>query len=263
MELQQNSEAWHEWRRKGVGASEVAAIIGVCPYNTPYQIWLVKTGRTKGFAGNSFTQHGQETEAKARARYEFQTMEDVPPALATHPKYEVCRASLDGLRADGKLILEIKCPTGRATIDHAKNGVVAPQYIPQVQYQLAVTGADACHFFVFHEGSGEDALIEVLPDVELQGAIIAKVLEFWKLVESDTPPQLTDRDDKVVEDTGEMNALCTLLSQAKGLIKPALLNHYKAKVIELGGHNRIRCGRVLVTKIKDSYRVTVAKEQTA
>ena len=51
----QDSPEWREWRKGGVGASEVAAILGTCPYNTAHDIWLVKTGRKQGFEGNAFT----------------------------------------------------------------------------------------------------------------------------------------------------------------------------------------------------------------
>src|ERR1700689_4799218 len=32
-------------RENGIGASECAAVLGISPYCTPYELWLVKTGR--------------------------------------------------------------------------------------------------------------------------------------------------------------------------------------------------------------------------
>ena len=130
-------------------------------------------------------------------------MEDMPAACATHPKFDICRASLDGWNKELKLVLEIKCPKGRAVIDAALRGVVAEHYWPQVQYQLAVTGADELHFFVFHEETKADALVVVKPDIEYQGKLIAAAMEFWeKYVLTDTAPPLTDRDVKIVETPG-------------------------------------------------------------
>lgn len=264
----QGSSEWIEWRQKGIGASEVAAILGICPYNTPHGIWLVKTGRSKGFDGNSFTQHGQETEARARARYELVSMEDMPPACATHPSFPICRVSLDGFRSDGKLILEIKCPKGQQTITDALAGKVPDHYLPQVQYQLAVTGADLAHFFVYHEDSGQHALVEVAPDVAYQGKLIAAVTDFWqRYVLTDTPPPLTPQDVKVVDDVAIKAACLDLLNvkDRKDKTSKVVADSLKALIIELGGHNKVRCGNVLVSKTraasgKDSYRLTVGKE---
>lgn len=259
----QGSPEWHEDRLKGVGASEVPSIVGLCPYGgTPHKVWLVKTRRSKGFEGNSFTQHGQETEAAARARYEFIHMSDMAPACATHPIYSVCKASLDGISGDGKLILELKCPKGQSTFDMAKAGKVPDHYMAQVQFQLAVSGADMAHFFVYHEESGDDALVEVRPDVEYQGKLIAAVLEFWKFVETDTPPPLTEDDVKLIESDVEIEKICNEIiarstkpeTKVDGIFpikkgKDKSLDALKAKAVELAGHPKMKCGRVQVSTV--------------
>jgi len=259
--MEQGSLEWLEWRRKGIGASDMAAILGVSPYSTPYQIWCEKTGRSTGFVGNFATQRGTELEAKARARYELISLEDMPPALAMHPKYEILRVSLDGRSADGHRILEIKCP-GIQSHATAVAGQVPDHYIPQVQFQLAVTGADACDYFSFYNDN--HALVEVRPDVEYQGMLVVKALDFWDLVKASTPPPLTDRDDKVI-DTGEVFEICRELAEKKDVLKKTDLEKMKERVVLLGGHSRVRCGRVLVTRSrlasgKDSYRLTVSKD---
>ena len=38
-------EQWLENRKGGIGSSEVATIVGLNPYETPYQLWLRKTGQ--------------------------------------------------------------------------------------------------------------------------------------------------------------------------------------------------------------------------
>lgn len=252
MTLIQDSPEWHRWRLSGIGASEIAAITGVDPYkNTPHSVWLVKTGRSKGFEGNSFTERGKELEAKARALYEFQNMEDMPAACATHPVYKCCLASLDGISADGKTILEIKCPTGSETINLAKANLLPDHYMAQVQYQMAVTGADVCHFFVFHEGSGEDALVKVRPNVAYQGELIAAAVEFWeKHVLADIAPALTEDDVKIVDFHPELLLLADRITAEKDTLKKSELDALKARFVLLGGHNKVKCGNVQVSEVK-------------
>jgi putative phage-type endonuclease len=267
VQLVQNTPEWLEWRRKGIGASEMAAILGVCKYSTPYRVWCEKTGRSKGFAGNFATERGHELEAKARARYELVSMEDMPTACAEHLKYSILRCSLDGVREDFKKILEIKCP-GKESHEIAASGKVPDHYFPQVQFQLMVTGADECEYFSYFvdkEGNESHAIVNVKPDLEYQGMLVVKALEFWKLVESDTRPALADDDDLLVDD-GAVATLCEKLTAKDGLSKSEI-DQIKESVIRLGGHSRIRSGRVLVTRSrtssgKDSYRATIAKAST-
>lgn len=260
--LVQGTQEWIEWRKKGIGASEMAAILGLCPYSTKHQVWLEKTGRAQNFAGNFATQRGNELEAKARARYELFTMEDAPAALAVHPKYDICRVSLDGKRSDNKLILEIKC-LGKEYHGMAMSGIIPPHYVPQVQYQLAVTGADMCHFFSY--GSDDThALIEVVPDIEYQGMLIATALEFWELVKSDTPPELTSRDVKVIDDNPLLQIVAQKIIVGEKSLKKSEMDDLKADFIKLGGHSKVKCGRVQVSEVfrKDKFshhRLTISE----
>lgn len=266
--MQQNTNDWLLWRKQGIGASEAAAVLGLCPYQTPYTVWLDKTGRAKAFEGNIATQRGQELEAKARSLYELISLEDMPPAIAVHPKYEIMRASLDGLRADGKLILEIKCP-GEANHALAQAGKLPGHYEIQVQQQLAVTGADLCHYFSYYDKDESHALIEVTPDVAAQAVIIIKILEFWeKYVVTNTPPPLTDRDVKIINDNAEIISLCKIINENAKDMQKEKLDVIKARIIQLGGHPKISCGNIQISSVsrngKFSFnKLTIKAEQSA
>ena len=34
---------WLELRRMGIGASDIAAVVGISPWSTPHQVWISKT----------------------------------------------------------------------------------------------------------------------------------------------------------------------------------------------------------------------------
>lgn len=262
-DLVQGSKEWMDWRRQGIGASEVAAIVGVCKYSTPYKVWKEKTGVSEGFAGNFATERGSELEPKVRARYELMALEDMAPAIAEHPTFTICRASLDGISKDRKLILEIKCPSKDSHLE-ALAGKVPDHYKPQVQYQLAVTGADKCHYFSYYDRDPEiemSALVEVIPDFPYQGFLFDAVLRFWELVKSKTPPPLTDNDEKEIE-SGEAFEICQRLMNEKATLKKSESDSLKETAIRLGGHSRIRCGKVLLTKsVTGTYRLTLSKDK--
>lgn len=256
----QDSPEWHAWRLSGIGASEIPSILGLCPYGgTPHKVWRVKTKRDKGFQGNSFTEHGKETEAKARARYELLNLEDMPPACATHPKYPFLLASLDGWNQETKRVLEIKCPKGSSTLDAALGGNVINHYVPQVQQQLLVTGADELDFFVFHDESKRDALVTVTPDLEMQARIIIAAEEFWKFVLTDTPPPLTDEDIKIIEDNDLLLKLSEKIIAQKDSATKVAIDGMKREFISIGGHPKVKCGRVLVSTVNRSGKFSYHK----
>ena len=43
-------EEWLALRRGYIGGSDAAAVVGLSPYVTPYQVWAEKTGKVEPFA---------------------------------------------------------------------------------------------------------------------------------------------------------------------------------------------------------------------
>lgn len=54
---------WLAWRRGGLGASDLPAILGLDPYRSEHDVWLEKTGQRPGFSGNAKTRWGHRLEA--------------------------------------------------------------------------------------------------------------------------------------------------------------------------------------------------------
>lgn len=257
--MQQGTSEWLQWRKEGIGASESAALLGMCPYSTAFDVFMDKTGRAEAFEGNAATQRGQDLEGKARAMYELISMEDMPPACAVHPKYNFLRASLDGRRADGKKILEIKCP-GADSHEKAKAGIVPDHYMIQIQHQFAVTGADSCDYFSYSYKDGSHALVVVLPNLETQAKIVLAAEEFWtKNVLADLAPQLTDRDTKVIVNNPECEQLCLKIKAEKDTLKKPELDALKSSAIALGGHPKIKCGDVRISTVNRNGKFSFHK----
>jgi len=58
-----NTPEWDKWRQSGLGASEQATILGLNPFQTEHELWLVKTGQALPFRGNAKTRWGHRLEA--------------------------------------------------------------------------------------------------------------------------------------------------------------------------------------------------------
>lgn len=70
VQLAQGSPEWLAYRLHKFNASESAAVLGVSPWQTPYQLWLQKTGRSEGTKSTHAMLRGIELEPAARAAYE-------------------------------------------------------------------------------------------------------------------------------------------------------------------------------------------------
>jgi putative phage-type endonuclease len=190
-DLQQNTPEWLEWRRDKIGASEVAAILGVSPYDTAYTLWERKLGlipeKEKTFA----MQRGHDLEDKIRNDFIKESGIDLEPKVLTSEEHPFLIASLDGISLDGKTVIEIKCPNKE---DHflAKKGEVPSKYFPQLQHQCFVCGIENV-IYLSHNGI-ETVSVVVNRWDEYIKVMIEKELEFYKCIKEFTPPNMTERD---------------------------------------------------------------------
>lgn len=209
-ELIQGTEDWLRFRSNKIGASEVAALLGLSEWDTAYTIWMKKTGRKdeakKGQSVSFVVDRGNRFEAAVRARYEL--INDLPmnPEVFVHPDYPFISASLDGWNEEKKLVLEIKC-CGREVMSYAKDGKVHPKYCPQLEQQLLCSGGEMAHFYAASIGTknGKEqildaALVEYRSNPELKQKVLDACLWFWPFVEKDIRPPLTENDVLIVED---------------------------------------------------------------
>jgi putative phage-type endonuclease len=90
--------------------------------------------------------HGIETEAEARAAYEFMNDAQVTEVgLIRHPRIERSHASPDGLIGDDG-VLELKCPQPAAHLEFLLTGKVPEKYVTQMMWQLACGGRQWADF---------------------------------------------------------------------------------------------------------------------
>ncbi len=185
-ELVQGTSAWLAWRRGGLGASDAPAVMGVCPWLDLDTLWLDKTGRRGPAPWNGAMLRGQRLEPVARALYIRTLGIEVEPICLEHATERWMRGSFDGLSADGRVALEIKCP-GASAHASAVRGRVPDHYVPQLQHLLAVSGARVCHYWSYREG--RTALVEVAPDPAYIARLIERERAFWRHVVEDRRPE--------------------------------------------------------------------------
>lgn len=197
---------WHERRRQGVGASEVAAVLGRSPWASPYSTWCRKVGLIPPDDASDAAQFGKDLEPITAAWFHRRTGLYVAgeQMMLTHPEHPWARATVDGLVYDGGPrtvdgygandalgVLELKF-TGQSP------WVELPEHHRlQVQWQLFVSGLERGWLAAFHTGFGRlrFQVYEVERDDELLAEIVPEVAQFWTgHVLAGCPPPLDGSD---------------------------------------------------------------------
>ena len=244
--LPQGSPDWLAYRLAKRNASESAAVLGASPWTTPYQLWLIKTGRLVQPVTHAM-QRGTELEPAARLAYEDQTGLVMQPLVLEAGNYS---ASLDGIDLAGELVLEIKCPMRGSRSDlwsDVSNGQVPENYMIQVQHQLYVSDARQAHLWVY---SGERG---VLHAIERDEAAMQRIRDGWDLfqtfMDSDTPPPLTDADT-VQRSDAAWTAAAQVFAEAKRATDAAdaALATARDQLVALAQHPREQGAGVSVTR---------------
>lgn len=153
----QRSEEWYRARLGKLTASRIADATartksGYGASRATLMAELVVerlTGRPAERFVTASMQWGIETEAQARAAYEWLHDLDVEEVgFVDHPEIPHSGASPDGL-VGGAGLLEIKCPDTKTHIETLLTRKVPERYLKQMQWQMACTGREWCDFASF------------------------------------------------------------------------------------------------------------------
>jgi putative phage-type endonuclease len=246
VKLVQGSAEWHEHRRRYRNASETPVVLGISPWQTPYQLWQQKLGLVEPEVTTAML-HGIELEPAARAAYEAQTGHVMQPLVLVDGDYS---ASLDGITLGGERIVEIKCPfKGRESTlwQAAVAGELPEHYCWQVQHQLAVAKAEVADVFVF-DGS-EGLQLEVRPDTACWARIREAWDAFWPFVTGRTPPPLVQGDVVQRDDDAWRDAAAAYASARRSADDAQrVLEGAKAGLLALSFHTSETGAGVTVTR---------------
>ena len=257
LKLVQGSQEWLDYRRTMRNASETPAVMGISPWMSPYELWLVKTGRSSQAVTPAMA-HGTATEPQARAAYEVQTGYVMNPLVMQEGAYS---ASLDGITLAGDLILEVKCPfRGKQSKlwKETSAGTVPSYYAAQIQHQLMVSGAAEAHLWVYADAEG--LLLTVHRDEAVMDAIRAGWDTFAGYLESDMPPPLSESDtvlrvDQPWADAAKEFTVAKQLADAAG----EALDAARQRLIDLTRNARESGGGVSVVRMWKAGNVEYKK----
>lgn len=270
-------------RKKGLGATDCAAVMGMSPYKTPYELWMIKTGRMEEEAildeKRLRLRHAHEEtiaqEYAIQKNVKLEKMEDT----IFHKDLPFMLCHLDRVVSGQRKIVECKSASGFMRNMWGMGGSdEAPlHYILQVQHQLACSGYDDADIAALIDI--DDYRIYPMPRNE---KIIEKIEyeceKFWhKNVLADVPPPPTCRNDlklmypanngKFIEATLDVMSVINVFNNFKTDIKNLESEKEKVEkeIIEfIADHDGIKLGDDVIATFqanKNGTRVLRMKER--
>jgi putative phage-type endonuclease len=168
-------EEWLVLRRKGIGGSDAAAIVGLDRYRSPFDVYANKLGLKQEQPDNEAMRQGRDLEEYVASRFCEQTGKKVRRrnAILQHPEHLWMLGNIDRWVVGENAGFEAKTTS---VLNRAKfsQGEFPPSYYVQCMHYMAVTGAERWYLAVlvlnkaFHifEIERDEAEIEALITAE-------------------------------------------------------------------------------------------------
>ena len=204
----------------GLGASQVAAALGLSPWKAPIVLWQEMCGLIPPSQAGEPAEWGTKLEPLIRAEFVERHGVDVevPRESMFHPEVPWARCTPDGYilkaQADDEVgplhlrrvsLLECKAP-GLRQADAWIDGTTIPDYyVCQAVWSMWITGLRRVDFAVLLGGQRYFE-IPLHHDAELEADIVTSATEFWGHVQSQSPPRVSMTKNLVLDRMVQQNA---------------------------------------------------------
>ena len=173
-------EQWLELRKKGIGGSDSAAIVGLDRYRSPFDVYADKLGLRPEIPDNEAMRQGRDLEQYVAERFMEATGKKVRRrnAMLQHPEYSFMIADIDRWVVGENAGFEAKTTS---VLNRAKfsQGEFPPRYYVQCMHYMAVTGAERWYLAVLVLNKSFHVFTIERDEAEIQ-ALIEAEKDFWE-----------------------------------------------------------------------------------
>lgn len=173
-------EQWLELRKKGIGGSDSAAIVGLDPWRSSFDVYADKLGLKPEEPDNEAMRQGRDLEDYVASRFCEATGKKVrrKNAILQHPEYPFMIANIDRFVIGENAGLECKTTS---MLNKAKfsQGEFPPNYYVQCVHYMAVTGAARWYLAVLVLNKSFHVFTIERDEAEIKALIDAE-RDFWE-----------------------------------------------------------------------------------
>lgn len=173
-----------EVRKKGIGASEAASVLGMNPYRTPLEVWMQKKGLVETVETPAM-RLGTRLEPVIAEMYQEVTGKRLYKSDTLYYRNRILYATPDRLITEGTRLmptmgLEIKTANARMAENWGEEGTdeIPQHYLIQCILCMAVTNLSEWDVAALIGGQ-DFRIYNIQRDVELENSIIERLLEWW------------------------------------------------------------------------------------
>jgi putative phage-type endonuclease len=182
---------WLDFRRYGIGGSDVAVICELNKYKSALQLWMEKTGQLEPEEAGEAAYWGNVMEPIIRNEFANSTgfRVDTINSMLRHPEHTFMLANVDGIVIDKdgrKSIFEAKTASAYKA-EQWENDKIPEEYMLQIQHYMAVTGFSSTYIAALI-GGNQFIYKRIERDDELINMIIQLEYDFWESVVNNEPP---------------------------------------------------------------------------
>lgn len=177
---------WLSERRKGIGGTDAAAILGVSRWSSELQVWLDKRGEGLPVQESEPMRWGRAVEDAIATEYAIRHGRLLwnPEAVMAHPEHPILigtpdRIVLDTMTSRPAYGLEIKTSRYGDGFGESGSQEVPHDYAAQCAHYMAITGADRWDLAVLI-GGNEYREYTLERDADLEAAMVERLLRWWQ-----------------------------------------------------------------------------------
>jgi len=218
-----DKQTWLRWRRSGVTGTDVAAVFGMHPYKTAYQIYQDKNNLLPEVEDNNAMKLGRDMESIVAKWFSEATDFKLENryAIYQHKYYEWMLANIDRWIVGEDAIFEAKTanfknqshlwgPTG--------SDMVPEYYLFQVYQYMIVFGVRKGYLGVIFNDTYDFRWYEFNLDEDFASTIIRRTYDFWYgNVMNQIEPPISNMNDLLIKYPNEQKGAVIASSRAKEL----------------------------------------------
>ena len=186
-------EQWLALRRKSIGGSDAAAVMGISAYKSPYALWAEKTGKVTpaDISGKEAVREGNDLEDYVAQRWTEVTGKKLRHAncMFYNSAYPYAHANVDRMVVGESAGFEAKTTTDFAILQQLRHGRYPDAWRLQMLHYMMVTGKQRWELGVLCFGKGFFTFTLERDEAAI-AALAAAEERFWQHVTDGTPPKV-------------------------------------------------------------------------
>lgn len=264
------SPEWHAARADGIGGSEIAAVLGLSPWESAFSLWHRKRKLVPARLANTEMDAGRRLEPVIvdvfAERHPEYRIERTGTFRSRERPYQIANPDcllFDVLDSEPKpcALLEAKYALNAEKWGPEETGHIPENYVAQCRWYIDTLGLRKCHLMVFIGSTGEFREYTIYADREDTVVMRTAAVEFMRQVAENIRPKI-DGHEQTLKTVKEMpEGMVDLDVQVWPLLRDQYFDALDA--FTAAEEEKRRAQALVLDQIGDGHRALCGRERVA